>query len=246
MKLFKVGVSRRSAQHEARMTRAVFAAGGPAPLVLGEVIHEGRFGLVLPRFDGPTLLELLRGRAMTLDQGGAILAALCRSVHETPPPADVPALRVWVDAVSRIPGAIPSHLVAGVLTLIERLPPGDQLCHGDLHSSNVIMTADGPRIVDWLAAVRAPATLDLARCHLLLTELVPEGVDPGPPRGLNAAMQAEYARLSGVSDAALTTAIESCLPILRATALADRVWSAAQREGLIQRIEATLRSEKLI
>jgi hypothetical protein len=45
----KAGVPRRVASHEARMTRAVFAAGFPAPEVLDEVTLEGRFGIVLPR-----------------------------------------------------------------------------------------------------------------------------------------------------------------------------------------------------
>ena len=51
VKLFKSAVSPRLSRHEARMTRAVFAAGAPAPEVLGEVTLEGRFGIVLSRFD---------------------------------------------------------------------------------------------------------------------------------------------------------------------------------------------------
>jgi len=246
VKLSKAGVPRGVGEHEARMTRAVFAAGGPAPEVLDEVTHEGRFGIVLPRLDGPTLLQLLRTRAMTLEQGGAVLATLFLSVHTTPAPPDVLPLRVWAEAASRLPDGIPKHIATGVLTLIERLPPAEGLCHGDLHSSNVIVTAEGPRIIDWGAAVRAPAAYDLGRCHLLLTELVPEGVDPAPPRVLDAVIRSEYARLTGTSLTALTTAMERCLPILRAIALADRAWSPAQRERLIQRVEATLRSENLI
>jgi aminoglycoside phosphotransferase (APT) family kinase protein len=46
-------------------------------------------------------------------------------------------------------GALPQHIATGVVTLIERLSPGDGLCHGDLHPGNVIMTPDGPKIVDW-------------------------------------------------------------------------------------------------
>jgi hypothetical protein len=68
------------------MTRAVFAAGLPAPEVFDEVTLDGRFGIVLSRLDGPTLLQLLRTRAMTPEQAGAILAALSISVHKTPPP----------------------------------------------------------------------------------------------------------------------------------------------------------------
>ena len=89
VKLFKAGVPRRVSRWEARMTRAVFAAGGPAPEVLGEVTLEGRFGIVLPRLDGPTLLQLSRSGAMTHAQAGAIIASLCLSVHKTPPPPDV-------------------------------------------------------------------------------------------------------------------------------------------------------------
>jgi hypothetical protein len=33
--------------------------------VLDEVTLEGRFGIVLPRLDGPTLLQLSRSGAMT-------------------------------------------------------------------------------------------------------------------------------------------------------------------------------------
>ena len=50
------------------MTRAVFAAGGPAPEVLDEVKVEGRFGLVLPRLDGQTLLQLLQADAISFCQ----------------------------------------------------------------------------------------------------------------------------------------------------------------------------------
>ena len=113
-------------------------------------------------------------------------------------------------------GTVPKHIATGILALIERLPPGDGLCHGDLHPGNVIMTADGPRLIDWAGAVRAPAALDLASCHVLLSELAPEVVDdPERPRAVNAAAQSEYARLAGMSPAALTAAMEPYLPIVR-------------------------------
>jgi hypothetical protein len=84
VKLFKDGVPRRVAWHEARMTRAAFAAGVPTPEVLGEVTLEGRFGIVLSRLDGPTLLQLSRTGDMTSEQVGSILATLAISVHKTP------------------------------------------------------------------------------------------------------------------------------------------------------------------
>jgi Ser/Thr protein kinase RdoA (MazF antagonist) len=242
VKLFKAGVRRRSSWWEARMIRAAFAAGAPAPEVLDEVTVEGRFGIVLTRLDGPTLLQLSRSGAMTREQTGAVLATLYMSLHKTPPPEVLP-LYDWIDGSLRLSAGIPKHLVTGVLTLIERLPPGDGLCHVDLHPDNVIMTADGPRIIDWTSAVRANAALDLACCHVLLSELVAEIVDdPERPCAVDAAVQSEYARVAGISPAALAAAIEPYRPTVYVFALLGGAWSA-QRERLIQRVEASLRPE---
>jgi aminoglycoside phosphotransferase (APT) family kinase protein len=245
LKLFKAGFPRRHSWWEARMIRAVFAAGAPVPEVFEEVTLEGRFGIVLQRLDGPTLLQLSRSGAMTPEQTGAILATLAISVHKTAPPPDVLSLRDTMAGSSRLSGGmLPEHIVTGILTLIERLPPGDRLCHGDLHPGNVIMTADGPRIIDWGGATSAPVGLDLACCHVLLCDLAPDSVaDPERPRAVNAATQSEYARLAGMSQAALTAAMEPYLPIVYVRVLLGPAGSPALRERLIQRVEATLRPE---
>lgn len=247
VKLFKAGVPRRLSWHEARMTRAVFAAGGPAPEVLGEIIMDGRFGIVLPRFDGPTLRQHYRSGAVTLEQAGAILAALYIAVHKTPPPPDVPPLRDWMDGALRSNAdRIPKHIATGILALIDRLTPGDGLCHSDLHPGNVIMTPVGPRLIDWFCVVRAPPALDLAHAHVGLSEIAPDIVDdPERPRAINAAVQSEYARLAGMSAATLTAATQLYLPIVRTWFLTgpDPVLTTAQRKRLIGIVEAALRSE---
>ncbi|MBY0322021.1 MAG: aminoglycoside phosphotransferase family protein [Reyranella sp.] len=241
VKLFKAGVSHRAVRYEAHLTRTVFAAGAPAPQVFGEVTVDGRFGLVLQHFDGPTLLHLARSGAVTRQRAGAILAALSLALHKTPLPSGVLplSLRDLIEAMLREDArGLPPHIAAGILALIERLSPGDGLCHCDLHPGNVIMTAEGPRLVDWSGAVRAPAALDLASIHVLLAELAPEiADDPERPRAVNAAAQSEYARLAGLSEAALAAAMAPYLPIVRARvahALPDR------RARLIPRIEADL------
>ena len=137
---------------------------------------------------------------------------------------------------------MPQHIATGILTLITRLPPGDGLCHCDLHPGNVIMTADGPRLVDWVGLVRAPAALDLAVSRFQ-SEIVAEFADdPDRPRAVNAAMQSEYARLAGMSQAALTAAMEPFVPIVCVFALLGDAWPA-KREWLIQRVEAALHSQ---
>ena len=92
-------------------------------------------------------------------------------VHKTPPPPDVLSLRDRLAALQLSGGSVPKHIATGILTLIERARPEGGLCHADLHPGNVIMTADGPKLVDWTGAVRAPAVFDLACGHIILVEV---------------------------------------------------------------------------
>ena len=244
VKLFKPGVPRWMPWHEARMIRAVSAAGVPVPEVFGEVRLDGRFGIVLQRLDVPTLWHLSRTGAVTFEQAGAIVAALAMSLHKTSPPPEVLSVREHMERELQHDDAkIPERLAADILALIDRLPPGDGLCHCDLSPGNVIMTAEGPKLVDWTFAMRAPAAVDLGFLHVILSELAPEIADnPDRPRATNAAAQSEYARLAGMSLAELTAAMKPYLPIVRTfVVLGDVVPSL--RERLIQRIEAGLRSE---
>ena len=238
VKLFKAGVPGRICWWEARMTRAVFAAGGPAPEVLDEVKVDGRRGIVLPRLDGPTLMEQVLCGAVAIPDAGAILAAVGRSAHQTQATAEILPVRESMEGMLRLPGAgIPEAIAAGVLDLIDRLPQDNRLSHGDLHAANVIMTAEGPRLIDWTGAKQGGAALDLATCQFHRTELVVDA--HGPPelrRALGDAMQAEYARLAGVDPETLRAEVEAHLPIARAFFLLSGVAKPATRERLLQRL----------
>jgi hypothetical protein len=242
VKLSKPGIPQWVVQHETQMTRAVFAAGGPAPEVLGEVTLDGRLGIVLPRFDGPTLLQATRTGAVTREQAGAILATLCFAVHKTRPPPAALSLREAMNARLQFAGSVlPERIITGVFALIEHLASDDVLCHSDLHPANVIMTAQGPRLIDWLGTARAPAAYEIAQCHVLIAELDPEHADNPERATVSSVLQAEYARLASIEPAALTAAMQPYLPIVRVFLLLGGA-KPDMRERLMQRIEAALRA----
>ena len=239
VKLFKAGIPRRISWWEAHMTRAVFASGGPAPEVLDAVKVDGRYGMVLTRLDGPTLIQLLQADAISIDEAGAILATLALSVHNTPPPAEILSVRDYMESSLRLPdAAIPENIATGILDYIDRLPVDDRLAHCDLHPANVIMTAEGPRLIDWTGAKRGGAPLDLAVCHFLRTELVVESLgSPERQRLLGDAMQGAYARLAGIPHEGLLAGIEAYLPIVRVFFLLGGIARPTTRERLLRRLE---------
>jgi Ser/Thr protein kinase RdoA (MazF antagonist) len=148
-----------------------------------------------------------------------------------------------MDARLRFVGSVlPERIITGVFALIEHLAPDDVLCHSDLRPDNVIMTAQGPRLIDWLGAARAPVAYEIAQCHVLMAELDPDHDEAPEGAAVNAALQAEVARLAGSAPLALTAAMKPYLPIVRVFLLLAGAMPY-MRELLLQRVEAALRSE---
>ena len=110
-----------------------------------EVFDVAGSDIVMERADGPTMLTALSRRPLAFRTQARLLARLHAVVHA------VPALE-WFPA-----------------------PFGDGdgdgaqvLLHRDLHPQNVILTADGPRIIDWEGAARGPAVADVAMTWVIV------------------------------------------------------------------------------
>jgi aminoglycoside phosphotransferase (APT) family kinase protein len=53
--------------------------------------------------------------------------------------------------------------------MLEALPDGKNLCHGDYHPGNVLITKRGPVVIDWMTACTGSPWADVARSSLLLS-----------------------------------------------------------------------------
>ena len=51
----------------------------------------------------------------------------------------------WIESEARIGhGVLPAGLRQALIAVLDELPEGSQLCHGDFHPGNILMTARGP------------------------------------------------------------------------------------------------------
>ncbi|NED10508.1 phosphotransferase [Streptomyces sp. SID9124] len=75
-------------------------------------------------------------------------------------------------------------LLTGLLADLHGVParlspdPGDRVLHLDLHPDNVVLTADGPMVIDWSNTEEGPPALDRAMSALILAQVA---VDPAHP-----------------------------------------------------------------
>jgi aminoglycoside phosphotransferase (APT) family kinase protein len=178
LRLLRDPRDRAALEREAAALAAASTAGAPVPAP-GELVEvEGRPGLVMERVDGADMFTLLGRRPWLVGGFARRLGALQAELHAAPAPAALPSLRHRVAERIAGSGSVAPALAERALAALEGLPDGEALCHGDLHPGNVLMTEDGPRIIDWTNATRGDPMADVAYTSLLFEIAVPQPSAP--------------------------------------------------------------------
>ena len=167
LKLFRDGWPGEWVEGEARLARLVLASGLSAPAV-GELVKlHDRLGLVYERLEGPSLLRDMSSKPWRLLPAARLLAELHAGIHERLAPQFPAQRQSLASKIQRGTGLSLADREAA-LELLDRLPDGERLCHGDFHPDNILMTSRGPVIIDWMNAAFGNPLADVARTSLLI------------------------------------------------------------------------------
>ena len=153
---------------EAEHVEAVRAVGAPAPSLLGMEQVFGRPASVWERIDGPSLWQQVVDHPHRSAEAGRTLADVQLALFELVPPVTLPNQRDRLVSKIRWSAANLDASLARALDLLPGWTDTPRLCHGDLHPSNVIVSEDGPVLVDWFDACRGDPVADVARSSLTL------------------------------------------------------------------------------
>ncbi len=153
--------------HELAATRAAFAAGLRVPAVIDGLIEvEDREGIVFERVNGPTMARYLEDHPNSAIECASQMADLHVEIHQREVSDILELGEVLAWAIDRADGLTPGIRKA-VLGVLDRLPGGTALCHGDFHPHNIIMAAQGPVAIDWAVGAWGNPLADFARTWLI-------------------------------------------------------------------------------
>jgi uncharacterized protein (TIGR02172 family) len=167
LKLYRTGWPASWVEHEAEVSSAVAATGLPVPAVGRTVELDGRYGLLFERITGPSLLRLFSARPWTVAQSLRVFTDLHLAMSRQRI-SGLPSQREELARRIHEAPAVPEAVRAQALERLDELPDGDALCHGDYHPDNVLMTRNGPIIIDWGSASKGHPLADVAQTELLL------------------------------------------------------------------------------
>ncbi len=140
----------------------------PVPKVYERLKINQREGIVYEKIEGPSLLNELVKKPWRVAQVARLLARLHAQVHAVPAPENIETQREWARGGIPETKKLSPDLQQRVLHLLDSMPGGNQLCHGDFHPGNIIVTQRGPIIIDWMTASKGTACGDVARTSVIL------------------------------------------------------------------------------
>ncbi len=136
------------------------------PKIKSIEVVDGKWSIVMDYIEGETLSELMRKHPEKEDEYLELFVGLQRTVLSK----RVPMLNKLKDKMQgRISEAkLDATTRYDLHTRLDSLPKHYNLCHGDFHPSNIIITKDGtPYIIDWAHATQGNASADVARTYLM-------------------------------------------------------------------------------
>ena len=212
LKLYRSELTKAAAFREASHLAILERLTLPTPKVHAVGKYDGRWGLVMDSARGPSFAEqmVVGSRTAHLEQ----LARLHIRIHEQSG-GGFPSLKARLSANIRRAEPLTSSSRDRLINLLDALPDGDRLCHGDFHPWNILGRAEEIMILDWLDACCGPPAADVCRSYVLLhhrdSSTATEYVET-------------YARLSGTDP----SDIAAWLPAVAAARLAEGVPAETQ------------------
>lgn len=140
---YRHGYGPQMVETEARLMAYLRDSGYPTP----EVFEFTDTDLVMSRVHGPTLLEIAATKPWRIREVAATMTRLLDALHEIEAPQ-------WL----RPHGSTQTRQAQGPARVL----------HMDLHPGNVMLTEQGPMVIDWTCAVAGNPDLDTAKTYVIL------------------------------------------------------------------------------
>lgn len=159
---------RARVEREATALRILLDHNLAAPEPHGFMTVDGRPGLVMNRLPGANLLDQLGRNPLRLDRMAESMGRVHASLHRITAPTQLPALRDELRGRIECAAPLSADQRRRALAVLDTLPNGDRLCHGDFHLGNMLGEPSEPHVIDWADATRGDPMGDMVRTALLL------------------------------------------------------------------------------
>ncbi|MGG3281323.1 phosphotransferase family protein [Paenibacillus solani] len=208
------------ANKEAKNAELISSLNLRAPQYSGLLEYEGKSCLVYERIDGPTMLWQIEPTKENISYHAKLMAQLHAEIHQARVDME-PNLKTEIGALIDSSAVTNDHEKQMIQHILHTLPEGHTVCHYDFHPDNIIISPQGPIVIDWLNVWIGHQAADVARSSMMMQShsLPPNAPDWLANRPLRELFHHEYLKEYGL----LTGMDETMINEWMAPTLAARI-----------------------
>ena len=242
LKLFRKEFPFSGIEKEFKVNQEVERLELPIPKAVEMVEYNGRTGIVYERVFGESLLSLITRKPWKARRFIKHLVDLQYEMHQCKA-KNLGSFKEALEWNINHTNALSDNVKQAILRILNQLPEGDFLCHGDFHPGNIMKTKDDYVVLDWMTAASGTPSMDVARTALLIKDAALPGNIPTIVKviinGMRTSMLKNYLKYYK-SRSGLTQAEIDCwrLPIIAAR-LSEWITDTEQK-AFIKEIEKAL------
>lgn len=164
-KVYREGQPRRQVFQEAFTLAAVEEQGIPVPKVYGVETFRGRTTLIMDQVKGESLADVMQRSPEKTSECLDKVVELQVAMHRVGSTHFRPIKLVLTGNILAAPGLDDSDRKK-LIAMLERLPDGFAILHGDFHGGNILFDGTGYRIIDWAEVALGDPAADVARSYM--------------------------------------------------------------------------------
>ena len=154
-------------KNEVQINQLICKAGLPVPAAIKTFETEGQLGIVFERLPGKTMLAEMSTKPWKIFRYAKQLAGIHSIIHKKIIKG-LPEQRLQLINKIQSVQTVREEIKILALGILNSTLKGEQLCHGDYHPDNLIMTGNDLKIIDWTVASAGNPIADLALTSVLL------------------------------------------------------------------------------
>lgn len=151
---------------EAKKAEYAYSMDICSPQCQGIIEVDNRKGIIYERIYGKTMLNHMMSAPWTIKKHTKMLAQLHQGIHKTDGNT-LPSLKKYLNDTVASSKVLNENRKSEIKAILGRLEDGTSLCHFDFHPDQVIITNEGPYIIDWMTAFKGNPLADVARTSIL-------------------------------------------------------------------------------
>lgn len=153
---------------EMTVLKSLKEKGKSVPTVYEFIKIDKKPAIIMERLYGETMLTDIQRKPFSLLKQAEKLATYQMEVDNSAEELNLLSIKKRAHYLISNTELLTDEMKKFILTILDDLPEGNDICHGDFHPGNIILSKNNYFIIDWFGATSGRKLSDIAHTYLLL------------------------------------------------------------------------------